>query len=52
VTIEAHRVRSGLAPLGLLGLWPAWRELSLAHEAHPSRGVAPAEALAEQAFGG
>jgi phosphatidylinositol alpha-mannosyltransferase len=55
VTIENHRVRSGLAPLGLLGSWPAWRELSLAHEARMRRGleIAGADVLgAEQAFGG
>ena len=54
VTIEAHRARSGLSPLGLLGHWPQWREQAAAIEAFGQRAVelSVGDNLTQQAHGG
>jgi phosphatidylinositol alpha-mannosyltransferase len=54
VTIENHRARAGLAPLGLLGHWPRWRAESIAIETlgHPGSEQARAEKIGPGVGGG
>jgi phosphatidylinositol alpha-mannosyltransferase len=54
VTIENHRARAGLLPLGLLAHWPEWLKQSVALEAagHRMAKLAEVETLSPQAHGG